>query len=224
MNSLLSVYHNTSLQPYFALSSGSHPLLGPCCSASSSSSPTSHLFLFFSRFLLHLQKFAHSLSWSLCLHLVTYISIFYGLLFLIYSLRAEYVSSLYLSLLYAVYIFYTTLLLSLLWVPSLATTYRQHLTNGSSSSLSSVLVYQLATLSVCFAVSIVLIIFLFSLMMYPLSLETDISLWVFYCGLMVSVLYGMVIISAVWLLVVLGQGNTQMVCLISLSLCPLTAC
>lgn len=202
INSLLSLYHQSSLQPYYSLSP--NYLLGVSLVPF-----TSYLWRFLSHYSSLIQKFLHSLSWTLYLHSLIYVMIFYGLLFLIYFLRAEYVSSLYLFSLYAVFIFFYTILLSLLWVPSLAITYQQHFSVSSKAtpSFSSVLTFHLSTLSVCSSLSILLIIFLFSLMMYPLSLESDISLWVFYCGLMISVLYGVIIVNSVWLLIVLCQGN-----------------
>jgi hypothetical protein len=208
MNSLLSLHHHTSLQPHYTLSA--NYFLGVPLVAS-----TSYLWLFLSHHSAHIQKFLHSLPWTFYLHSLIYVLIFYGLLFLIYCLRSEYVSALYLTVLYSVFIFFYTVLLSLIWMPPLTSTYHQHFTVPAraiaSPSFSSVLTFHLSTLSVCVSLSILLIIFMFPLVMYPLSLESDISLWVFYCGLMISVLYGMVVVNSVWLLVVLCRGNSTLV-------------
>lgn len=206
MNTLLSIHHTTSLQPYYTLSS--NYFLGLTLT-----STTTSIYIFISHLFSHIQQFLKSISWTVFVHFVTYIIIFYGLLFLTYSLREKFVSSLYISILYSVYIFYYTILLSLIWIPSLTTTYHQYLSNSSKtfSSFTAVLTYHLSTLSVCVYLSIILIIFLFSMMMYPLSLESEISLWVFYCGFMISVLYGMIVIASIWLLIGLFRGNLTMV-------------
>lgn len=215
MNSLLSIHHTTSLEPYYILSSDYF------LERALPSTTITSLYIFLSHLFSHMQQFLKSLTWTILIHFIIYILIFYGLLFLSYSLRHDMISSLYISILYSIYIYYSTILISLLWIPSLTTSYHQYfsisLSKTSSSSFTSVLTYHLSTLSVCVYLSIVFIIFLFSLMMYPLSLETEISLWVFYCGFMISLLYSMIIITSTWLLIIIFQGNRTLVSL-SLSL------
>lgn len=212
INYALSVYHNTSLQPYFTLS--------PAYTFTSTlSASTSYLSIFITHINSQIQKLLNSLSWKIFLEFIFYIIIFYGLLFLVYSLRLQYVSVVYITLLYSGYIFYTTLLVTLIFIPYFVITYQQHLslplsfpiTSTSLHNITSLITYHLSTLTCFVFLSIILIIFLFSLMMYPLSLATHISSWLFYCGFMISILYCILIVSAVWFVVVLTQGNLNLV-------------
>ena len=212
INYVLSIYHNTSLQPHFALS--------PAYTISSTlSASTSYLSIFATHINFQIQKLLNSLSWKIFLEFIFYILIFYGLLFLVYSLRLQYVSVVYITLLYSGYILYTTILISLIFIPNFIITYQQHLLLPSSLPIpspslhntTSLITYHLSTVTSFVFLSILLIIFLFSLMMYPLSLATHISPWLFYCGFMISILYCILVISSVWFIVVLTQGNIDLV-------------
>lgn len=212
INNVLSIYHQASIQPYYTLS--------PAYTLTSTlSASTSYLSIFATHINFQIQKLLNSLSWKIYLEFIFYIGIFYGLLFLVYSLRLQYVSVVYITLLYSGYILYTTLLITLIFIPHLVLTYQQHLSIPSSlpvnstslHNFTSLITYHLSTVTSFVFLTILLIIFLFSLMMYPLSLETHISTWLFYCGFMISILYCILIVSCIWFVVVLTQGNINLV-------------